>query len=122
MMFCGMQNGAIRVYLMEEYNPSLTNLKDYWHFNVHDSDYGCIKDLSTSFDDRFLVTVGADSNIFVFDIISEFELEKGMKAKLPPPRVCTKTEQKKKSFFFWQGCTFPKALILKRMLKRACVL
>ncbi|XP_055965110.1 cilia- and flagella-associated protein 44 [Sorex fumeus] len=87
MMFCGMQNGAIRVYILEEQSLLLNTLTEYWHLGMHDNDYGCIKALATSFDDRFLVTVGADSNIFVFDIISQFELEKGIKAKVPPPRV-----------------------------------
>ena len=88
MMFCGMQNGAIRVYILSKNDPSLTNMEDYWHFSMHDNNYGCIKAISTSFDDRFLVTTGADSNIFVFNIFSEFELKKVMKAKVPSPRVC----------------------------------
>lgn len=88
MMFCGMQDGAIRVYVLSERDLSLTNMENYWHFNVHDNSYGCIKGLSTSFDDRFLLTAGADSNIFVFSIFSEFELRESMKAEVPPPRVC----------------------------------
>ncbi|KAJ8792679.1 hypothetical protein J1605_019605 [Eschrichtius robustus] len=54
MMFCGMQNGAIRVYILNKNDPSLTNMEDYWHFSMHDNNYGCIKAISTSFDDRFL--------------------------------------------------------------------
>lgn len=88
MMFCGMQNGAIRVYILNQDNPSLMNIEDYWHFNIHDNNYGCIKGISTSFDDRYLVTTGADSNIFVFTIFSEFELKKDIRAKVPSPRVC----------------------------------
>ncbi|XP_034514468.1 cilia- and flagella-associated protein 44 isoform X4 [Ailuropoda melanoleuca] len=86
MMFCGMQNGAIRVYILNQDNPSLMNIEDYWHFNIHDNNYGCIKGISTSFDDRYLVTTGADSNIFVFTIFSEFELKKDIRAKVPSPR------------------------------------
>ncbi|XP_012883971.1 PREDICTED: cilia- and flagella-associated protein 44 [Dipodomys ordii] len=86
MMFCGMRNGAIRVYVQEQKDFSLKNLKNYWHFSMHDNNYGCVKGLSTSFDDRFLVTVGADSNIFVFNIFSELELEETLKAKVPSPR------------------------------------
>uniref|UniRef100_A0A8C6F6C3 Cilia- and flagella-associated protein 44 n=1 Tax=Monodon monoceros TaxID=40151 RepID=A0A8C6F6C3_MONMO len=92
MMFCGMQNGAIRVYILNKNDPSLTNMEDYWHFSMHDNNYGCIKAISTSFDDRFLVTAGADSNIFVFNIFSEFELKKVMKAKVPSPRFGIETE------------------------------
>ncbi|XP_059777116.1 cilia- and flagella-associated protein 44 isoform X2 [Balaenoptera ricei] len=92
MMFCGMQNGAIRVYILNKNDPSLTTMEDYWHFSMHDNNYGCIKAISTSFDDRFLVTTGADSNIFVFNIFSEFELKKVMKAKVPSPRFGIETE------------------------------
>ncbi|XP_008573041.1 PREDICTED: WD repeat-containing protein 52 [Galeopterus variegatus] len=92
MMFCGMRNGAIRVYVLDQNDPSLTSLVDYWHFNMHDNNYGCIKCISTSFDDRFLVTAGADSNIFVFSIFSEFALEKGIKAKVPSPKFEIETE------------------------------
>ncbi|XP_045641123.1 cilia- and flagella-associated protein 44 isoform X3 [Ursus americanus] len=91
MMFCGMQNGAIRVYILNQDNPSLM-IEDYWHFNIHDNNYGCIKGISTSFDDRFLVTTGADSNIFVFTIFSEFELKKDIRAKVPSPRFGIETE------------------------------
>ncbi|XP_029426224.1 cilia- and flagella-associated protein 44 [Nannospalax galili] len=86
MMFCGMRNGAIRVYLLSQNDLSLNSLQDYWHFNVHDNDYGCIKSISTSFDDQFLVTAGADGNIFVFSIYSEFMLKREFKAKVPSPR------------------------------------
>ena len=88
MMFCGMQNGAIRIYILSKNDSSLTSMEDYWHFNMHDNNYGRVNAISTSFDDRFLVTAGADSNIFVFNIFSEFELKKVVKAKVPSPRVC----------------------------------
>ncbi|XP_045857465.1 cilia- and flagella-associated protein 44 [Meles meles] len=92
MMFCGMQNGAIRVYILSQNKPSLINTEDYWHFNIHDNNYGCIKGICTSFDDRFLVTTGADGNIFVFTIFSEFELKKDIKAEVPSPRFGIETE------------------------------
>ncbi|XP_027630268.1 cilia- and flagella-associated protein 44, partial [Tupaia chinensis] len=92
MMFCGMRDGAIRVYVLSENDPSLTSLEDYWHFSVHDNNYGCVRNISTSFDDRFLVTTGADSNIFVFSIFSELMLKKGIKAKVPSPRLGIEAE------------------------------
>ncbi|XP_076974479.1 cilia- and flagella-associated protein 44 isoform X2 [Tamandua tetradactyla] len=92
MMFCGMKNGAIRVYILNENDPSLTSMVHYWHFSMHDNDYGCMKSISTSFDDRFLVSAGADSNIFVYSIFSELELEKDIKAKVPSPRFGIETE------------------------------
>ncbi|XP_010628403.1 cilia- and flagella-associated protein 44 isoform X1 [Fukomys damarensis] len=91
-MFCGMRNGAIRVYVLNQNDPSLTSLEHYWHFTVHDNNYGCVKSISTSFDNRFLVTAGADSNIFVFNVFSEFMLKKSTKAKVPSPRFGIETE------------------------------
>ncbi|XP_013370508.1 PREDICTED: cilia- and flagella-associated protein 44 [Chinchilla lanigera] len=92
MMFCGMRNGAIRVYVLNPNDLALTGLEHYWHFNVHDNNYGCVRRIATSFDDRFLVTAGADSNIFIFNIFSEFVLRKGTKAKVPSPRLGIETE------------------------------
>ncbi|KAI4590034.1 hypothetical protein MJG53_001083 [Ovis ammon polii x Ovis aries] len=92
MMFCGMQNGAIRIYILSKNDSSLTSMEDYWQYNVHDNNYGRVNAISTSFDDRFLVTAGADSNIFVFNIFSEFELKKVVKAKVPSPRFGIETE------------------------------
>uniref|UniRef100_H0X5H9 Cilia- and flagella-associated protein 44 n=1 Tax=Otolemur garnettii TaxID=30611 RepID=H0X5H9_OTOGA len=86
MMFCGMRNGAIRIYVLNEDDLSLPTVMDYWHFSVHDNNYGCIKSIATSFDDRFLMTVGTDSNIFVFNIFSEFMLWQEIKATVPSPR------------------------------------
>ncbi|XP_036913273.1 cilia- and flagella-associated protein 44 [Sturnira hondurensis] len=91
MMFCGMQDGAIRVYVLSQNDSSLTSMEHYWHFSIHDNDYGCIKGISTSYDDRFLVTVGADSNIFVFSTFSVFELRESVKAKVPSPRFGIET-------------------------------
>ncbi|XP_029795183.1 cilia- and flagella-associated protein 44 [Suricata suricatta] len=92
LMFCGMQNGAIRVYIQSQNSSSLKDMVNYWHFNLHDTNYGCVKCISTSFDDRFLVTTGADSNIFVFTIFSEYELMKAIKAKVPSPRYGIEAE------------------------------
>ncbi|XP_052596739.1 cilia- and flagella-associated protein 44 isoform X4 [Peromyscus californicus insignis] len=92
MMFCGMRNGGIRVYILSESDPSLTSLKDYWHFNVHDNNYGCVKGISASFDDQYLVTAGADGNIFVFSVISQVVAEKEAKAKVPSPRFGIESE------------------------------
>ncbi|KAI4579213.1 hypothetical protein MJT46_000581 [Ovis ammon polii x Ovis aries] len=54
MMFCGMQNGAIRIYILSKNDSSLTSMEDYWQYNVHDNNYGRVNAISTSFDDRFL--------------------------------------------------------------------
>ncbi|KAM5335443.1 cilia- and flagella-associated protein 44 isoform 1-T1 [Glossophaga mutica] len=92
MMFCGMQDGAIRIYILNQNDSSLTSMEHYWHFSIHDNDYGCIKGISVSYDDRFLVTIGADSNIFVFSIFSALELRKITRAKVPSPRFGIETE------------------------------
>ncbi|XP_038202030.1 cilia- and flagella-associated protein 44 [Arvicola amphibius] len=92
MMFCGMRNGAIRVYVLKQGDSSLTSLKDYWHFNVHDNNYGCVKSIAASFDDQYLVTAGADGNIFVFNIYSQFIVEKAAKATVPSPRFGIESE------------------------------
>nr|XP_045003959.1 cilia- and flagella-associated protein 44 [Jaculus jaculus] len=86
MMFCGMRNGAIRIYVLNENDTSLDSLGDYWHFNMHDNDNGCVKNIAVSFDDRFLVTAGTDSNIFIFNIYSSFLLSRDIKSKVPSPR------------------------------------
>lgn len=86
-MFCGLRNGAIRVYVLSQNDSLLTTLESYWHFTVHDNNYGCITNICASFDDHFLVTTGTDGNIFVFTIFSLFELKESIKAKVPSPRV-----------------------------------
>ncbi|XP_021065572.1 cilia- and flagella-associated protein 44 [Mus pahari] len=92
MMFCGMTNGAIRVYILSENDPFLASLQHYWHFNVHDNNYGSIKSITSSFDNRYLLTAGEDGNIFVFDIFSEFIIPKRDKAKVPSPRFGIESE------------------------------
>ncbi|XP_035170780.1 cilia- and flagella-associated protein 44 isoform X1 [Oxyura jamaicensis] len=86
LMFCGMQNGALRVYALQDKDLSANNLKDYWSFNVHDNDYGQIRGICSSYDDRFLVTCGGDGNIFTFNILSPEDAHKELRAKIPSPR------------------------------------
>lgn len=76
------------MYVLSQGDSALTSLRDYWHFNVHDNNFGCVKSIAASFDDQYLVTAGADGNIFVFKIFSQFIAEKTAKAKAPSPRVC----------------------------------
>ncbi|XP_042644979.1 LOW QUALITY PROTEIN: cilia- and flagella-associated protein 44 [Tyto alba] len=86
LMFCGMQNGALRVYPLQDKDLSLNTLKEYWCFNVHDNDYGQIQGICSSYDDRFLITCGGDGNIFTFNVLSPEDIHKEIKAKIPPPR------------------------------------
>lgn len=94
-MFCGMQDGPLRAYPLNDKDLSVGALKDYWYLNVHDNDYGQIRGICCSHDDRRLITCGGDGNIFTFDIWSEEELPeelpeevpKELKVIIPPPRV-----------------------------------
>ncbi|NXW40347.1 CFA44 protein, partial [Nyctiprogne leucopyga] len=81
-----MQNGALRVYPLQDKDLSVNTLKDYWSFNVHDNDYGQIQGICSSYDDRFLITCGGDGNIFSFNILSPEDVHKELKAKIPSPR------------------------------------
>ncbi|KAM6381907.1 LOW QUALITY PROTEIN: cilia- and flagella-associated protein 44 [Alca torda] len=83
LMFCGMQNGALRVYPLQEEALSVNTLKEHF-LNVHDNDYGQIQGICSSYDDRFLITCGG-GNIFSFNILSP-EGHKELKAKIPSPR------------------------------------
>ncbi|OXB83351.1 UNVERIFIED_CONTAM: hypothetical protein H355_001788 [Colinus virginianus] len=86
LMFCGMQNGALRVYPLRDKDLSVNTLKEYWSFNVHDNDYGQIRGICCSYDDRFLITCGGDGNIFTFNILCPEDVHKELKAEIPPPR------------------------------------
>ncbi|XP_037245690.1 cilia- and flagella-associated protein 44 [Falco rusticolus] len=86
LMFCGMQNGALRVYPLQDKDLSVNTLKEYWCLNVHDNDYGQIRGICSSHDDRFLITCGGDGNIFAFNILSPEDVHKELKAKIPSPR------------------------------------
>ncbi|XP_068925975.1 cilia- and flagella-associated protein 44 [Petaurus breviceps papuanus] len=94
MMFCGMQNGQVRVYILKDKSPNLTDMQSYWSYSIHDNDYGHIQALCPSYDDRFVVTCGADGNIFVFNVLSEEQLEEDLRATVPPPRIGIETEKR----------------------------
>ncbi|KAF1668204.1 Cilia- and flagella-associated protein 44, partial [Aptenodytes patagonicus] len=81
-----MQNGALRVYPLQDKDLSMNTLKEYWSFSVHDNDYGQIQGICSSYDDRFLITCGGDGNIFTFNILSPEDVHKELKAKIPSPR------------------------------------
>ncbi|NXI56381.1 CFA44 protein, partial [Chloroceryle aenea] len=81
-----MQNGALRVYPLQDKKLSVNTLKEYWSFNVHDNDYGQIRGICSSYDDKFLITCGGDGNIFTYTIFSPEDVPKELKAKIPSPR------------------------------------
>ncbi|KAM3837851.1 cilia- and flagella-associated protein 44 [Vipera latastei] len=86
LMFCGMQNGMVRIYPLHSKELSVDNIAGYWSFSLHDNDYGQIQGIYSSFDDRFVVTCGADGNIFAYNILSAEEVKKVLKTKVPSPR------------------------------------
>ncbi|XP_053161847.1 cilia- and flagella-associated protein 44 isoform X2 [Hemicordylus capensis] len=85
-MLCGMADGAVRIYALHSKALSEDNIAGYWSFSMHDNNYGHIQGICPSFDDRFLVTCGADGNIFTYNILSAEEIKKVLKTKVPSPR------------------------------------
>ncbi len=70
-LLTGTEDGCVRVYRL--YSPySLTALDRHWTLRIHDNHYGQVKTMSLSYDNQYLVTGGADGNIFIH------------KAELPP--------------------------------------
>ncbi|XP_040195062.1 cilia- and flagella-associated protein 44 [Rana temporaria] len=96
LLYCGMKDGAVRVYPLQPNDPLLTSIGSYWSLGVHDNQYGRMQAISSSYDDQYLVTCGADGNIFTFSILSMEDIERDLKvkkAKVPSPR--TKREGEK---------------------------
>ena len=58
-------------------SKKVDEIKNYWSYGFHDNDYGIITDMDLSFNEKFLFSVGADSNIFgILFNCSDEELEK----------------------------------------------
>ncbi|XP_038658265.1 cilia- and flagella-associated protein 44 [Scyliorhinus canicula] len=89
LLFCGMDNGAVRIYPLSFNDYDLKSMQIYWSLSIHDNDNGHIKRICISYDDQFLVTCGADGNIFAFSILPQediAELMRGRQARVPSPR------------------------------------
>ncbi|RNA43270.1 WD repeat-containing 52 [Brachionus plicatilis] len=78
----GEKNGVLRVSPMEE-SKKIEDMKHYWSFGYHDNDYGHVTNICLSYDEKFLFSIGADSNIFgiLFNSSTE-DLEKARKEKI----------------------------------------
>ena len=64
-LLTGAENGCVRIHHL--YSPySLSSLDRYWSLSMHDSQYGYITSLSLSHDNKYLITGGADGNVFVY--------------------------------------------------------
>ena len=44
----------------------MANLSSHWTLAMHDNHYGAVTHLVTSFDDKYVLSGGADGNLFVF--------------------------------------------------------
>ncbi|XP_072116973.1 cilia- and flagella-associated protein 44 isoform X3 [Mobula birostris] len=89
LLFCGMEDGAVRVYPLKPNDYKLKSMQGFWSLNVHDNNYGHINQICISHDEQFLLTCGADSNIFAFAILPQEELGelmRGKRALVPIPR------------------------------------
>lgn len=90
LLLCGMQSGFIRVYPLQHEDRSLKSLRAYWTLSVHDNQYGHVKHIRSSYDDRFVLSAGDDGNIFSFSLLPpegrQRDLQKKM-AVIPLPRV-----------------------------------
>ena len=62
----GMSNGCIRIHQLHEPH-SLSTLTSHWSLNMHDNHSGAVTHLVTSFDDKYVLSGGADGNLFVFE-------------------------------------------------------
>uniref|UniRef100_A0A4W3IB69 Cilia- and flagella-associated protein 44 n=1 Tax=Callorhinchus milii TaxID=7868 RepID=A0A4W3IB69_CALMI len=90
LLFCGMQNGSVRIYPLLPHDLNLVSMKAYWSLSVHDNDCGYIQQIITSYNSEFLVTCGNDGNIFVFNLLLQVDnaqFLEGKRADVPFPRV-----------------------------------
>ena len=64
-LLTGASNGCVRVHPLP-HPYSLTSLHSYWALSMHDNHYGAVTQLATTFDGRYVVSAGADGNVFVY--------------------------------------------------------
>jgi hypothetical protein len=62
-MIMGQRNGVVRIQPMSD-TKLIEDAKSYWSYGFHDNEYGQITNLCLSYDEKYLFSVGADSNIF----------------------------------------------------------
>ncbi|XP_076450023.1 cilia- and flagella-associated protein 44-like [Babylonia areolata] len=79
-VFMGMGNGHIRLlFLKTDYDLATQSMT--WSQGFHDGTQGAIQSLCLSFDEAFLVSVGQDSNFFVFSLMPEDQLRDQIEVK-----------------------------------------
>jgi len=85
----GMDNGCVRIQPIHNNDPGL--MGPYWSLPIHDNDYGTVTQLASSFDDKFIFSVGRDGNFFAFTVVDEKRVEHETvesKLKVPSAKVC----------------------------------
>ncbi|XP_061887395.1 cilia- and flagella-associated protein 44-like [Entelurus aequoreus] len=95
LMLCGMHSGAIRVYPLDPDDYSLTSMRACWELCIHDSNYGHLRNICCSHDDRFVLTAGDDGNIFSFSLLPQEERQNNFqrkRAEVPSTRVDLENE------------------------------
>ena len=66
-LFTGTASGVIRIHpLSDNHTISTGQLEHYWALSMHDNHYGAVTHLATSCDDSYLLSGGADGNVFVY--------------------------------------------------------
>ena len=64
-LLTGLENGFVRIHqLAQAY--SISSLESYWCLSMHDNVCGRITALTCTYDDKYLITAGADGNLFVY--------------------------------------------------------
>ena len=56
----------------------MDKMASYWCLSMHDNDMGAIMNISLSFDEKFMLSVGNDGNFFVYSFMDEEKLKKIM--------------------------------------------
>ena len=68
-LLTGSSNGVLRVHALPPLPPSLSSpssLGSYWALSMHDNHTGAITHLCSTYDDSYVVSAGADGNVFVY--------------------------------------------------------
>ncbi len=69
-------------------NKQIQDVKNYWSYTFHDNEYGHITNMCFSYDEKFLFSVGADSNIF--GILFNCSFEELNKARAEKIKIANK--------------------------------